>query len=438
MNRSNSSPRSFSTDQLRAALAGVGGPARPGYLTDIVAQAGRTRQRPAWTFLERWLPIYIAVRRQGVPRAAVVFAALLLLLALVAAGLVSISSHQTPPDRLLRLPTTPTAGPSLDPKVIELLNGFVQARIIGGGAQQYLSVPEERVPLIYATTKGAAYERGEFEQLSDIKWPRGSKAFKVRLLAGDSVVEQLFFVRPELRPIGLGYLRDAFGSDIASTTEDGQPVAEAWNAFDGEVTLQVAHPWAGWRWENDPYPYLEEQVGIRLLPVGSVAPAVDPYFGGSGDSPSINVKADPVLGGANCQTGPGYADAAELASLIGHYPGVEATAPVAVSAGTTKGVMFDVVIAAGTPITVPVDMEERVCDAQILGLLIDRNASSFLHDGVLTSAGSGERMRLYLFDVPEGLSMRTLAFAITASESDFERAVEAAVPVVNSIEFKAP
>ena len=109
MNRSNTSPRSFSTDQLHAALGDVGGPARPDYLPDIVAQAGRTRQRPAWTFPERWLPMDIAVRRQGVPRAAVVFAALFLLVALLAAGVVYIGSQRTQPVRPPGLPTTPGA-----------------------------------------------------------------------------------------------------------------------------------------------------------------------------------------------------------------------------------------------------------------------------------------------------------------------------------------
>ena len=94
MNRSNISPRPFSTDQLHAALGDVGGPARPDYLSDIVAQAGRMRQRPAWTFLERWLSVDIAVRRQGVPRAAVVFAALFLLVALLVAGVVYVGSQR--------------------------------------------------------------------------------------------------------------------------------------------------------------------------------------------------------------------------------------------------------------------------------------------------------------------------------------------------------
>jgi Tol biopolymer transport system component len=100
MNGLNTSPRTFSTDQLRAALGDVGGPARPDYLTDIVAQAGRMRQRPAWTFLERWLPLDIAVRRHGIPRAAVVFAALFLLVALLVAGVVYIGLQRTQPERV--------------------------------------------------------------------------------------------------------------------------------------------------------------------------------------------------------------------------------------------------------------------------------------------------------------------------------------------------
>ena len=105
MNRSNTPPHAFSTDQLHAALGDVGGPARPDYLTDIVAQAGRIRQRPAWTFLERWLAVDIAVRRQGVPRAAVLFAVVLLLVAVVVEGVVYVGSQTKPAP----LPSTPKA-----------------------------------------------------------------------------------------------------------------------------------------------------------------------------------------------------------------------------------------------------------------------------------------------------------------------------------------
>jgi dipeptidyl aminopeptidase/acylaminoacyl peptidase len=76
--------RALSADQLNAALHEVGGSAQTDYLTDIVAQAGRTRQRPAWTLPERWLPMTIALRPAAVPRAFVYLALLATLLALLA------------------------------------------------------------------------------------------------------------------------------------------------------------------------------------------------------------------------------------------------------------------------------------------------------------------------------------------------------------------
>jgi hypothetical protein len=45
-------------------------------------------------------------------------------------------------------------------------------------------------------------------------------------------------------------------------------------------------------------------------------------------------------------------------------------------------------------------------------------------------------MRLYLVDLPGG-SARILSIAIVASEDQFERVVEAAAPVVDSIELHA-
>jgi len=85
MNLPDTTSRSLTADRLTAALDEVGDPGRPDYLPDIVAQAGRTRQRPAWTFLERWIPMDIAIRRQGVPRAVLVVAGLALLLTLLLA-----------------------------------------------------------------------------------------------------------------------------------------------------------------------------------------------------------------------------------------------------------------------------------------------------------------------------------------------------------------
>jgi hypothetical protein len=89
--------RSITADRLTASLHEAGGAARPDYLTDIVAQAGRTRQRPAWTFLERWLPMDIVARRQGVPRAVLAFAVLALLLTLLVATFAFVGAQLTRP-----------------------------------------------------------------------------------------------------------------------------------------------------------------------------------------------------------------------------------------------------------------------------------------------------------------------------------------------------
>ena len=97
MSHSDTTPRTFTADRMSAAFNEAGGQARPDYLPDIVAQAGRTRQRPAWTFLERWLPMDIAVRRQGVPRAVLVFAVLALLMTLLVATVAFIGSRSAPP-----------------------------------------------------------------------------------------------------------------------------------------------------------------------------------------------------------------------------------------------------------------------------------------------------------------------------------------------------
>jgi hypothetical protein len=109
MNRSHTTPRSFSAIQLQTALRDIVEPAGPDYLPDIVAQAARMRQRPAWTFLEGWVSIDISVRRQGVPRRAEVFILLSLLVALLIAGAVYVGSQRTHPVRLSRLPATPDA-----------------------------------------------------------------------------------------------------------------------------------------------------------------------------------------------------------------------------------------------------------------------------------------------------------------------------------------
>jgi hypothetical protein len=346
--------------------------------------------------------------------------------------------------------TTPStsAGPTMPPseaEVTELLNGFLKARIAGEGAQQYLAVAEEEIPLLYATTSGARYERAEFEPVRGIKWPRvwvagpdrlaGLTAFKVRLFGGDTVVEQLLFFTPELRPLGLGYPPDGFGTHIAPTTEDGQPVARLFSTLDDEVTLEVAHPWVGWIHGEAPYGY--QQTAIRLIPEG---PGVRPTTDGAqrGDWDYLDLRADPAWVGTDCRARPSAADAEALAESIRSDTGLEATAPVAVRVGGTEALMMDVKIAAGAPLCIPVEPSGDLSDAGFLHQVWEQDGPIVVDSGVAHGRATGEWMRLYLFDVPERLSMRILAMAILAPESRFESTVEAAAPVIASIEFHAP
>ncbi len=313
-----------------------------------------------------------------------------------------------------------------------LLNAFLEARVAGAGAQQYLSVRDQEVPLLYATTSGARYERAEFEQILDIEWPYGQTAFKVRLFAGDTVVEQLFFAGPD-SPL-LGYERDGFGTHIAPTTENGQPVAMPYDYFDGEVTLHVANPWIMFGYA--PFG--------RLIPEGpGVLPTTDGAQRHDGWD-SLFMMADPVLISKYCQASSDPADAAALAQSIWSDPDLEATAPVAVSVAGAKALMMDVKIAAGAMLCRrdrtpnPDGPTPEVPHDGVLRPVWGTDAYGPNSNGLVTGHATGDWMRLYLFDMPDGLSMRILVIAIVAPEARFERAVEAAAPVVDSIEFHAP
>ena len=72
----------------------------PDYRDDIVRRAAQVRQRPAWTFPERWLPMAIVTRRTvapNVPWRLIAVAALLLVLAVAALALNAGVQRRVPP-----------------------------------------------------------------------------------------------------------------------------------------------------------------------------------------------------------------------------------------------------------------------------------------------------------------------------------------------------
>ena len=89
---------------LHDDLANLAGERTPPYVSDLLARTARQRQRPAWTFLERWLPVTITLRRPMlVPPLRLVLVAVVLLVG----ALLALPS--------LTRPTMMPAGVSLTP-----------------------------------------------------------------------------------------------------------------------------------------------------------------------------------------------------------------------------------------------------------------------------------------------------------------------------------
>jgi Tol biopolymer transport system component len=93
---------------LSAGLTDLAGTSTPDYRNDILRQVARTRQRPAWTIPERWLPMTVITRPGLAPPLRLAWLLLigLLLLALTASIGVIGSGLLTSTDPTDRLPST--------------------------------------------------------------------------------------------------------------------------------------------------------------------------------------------------------------------------------------------------------------------------------------------------------------------------------------------
>ena len=76
-------------------LTDQAGHSTPDYLGEVLSKTTRTRQRPAWSSLERWLPVLSTTRFAPVPRMAWILAVIGLILA-IAATAVFIGSRTKP------------------------------------------------------------------------------------------------------------------------------------------------------------------------------------------------------------------------------------------------------------------------------------------------------------------------------------------------------
>ncbi len=289
----------------------------------------------------------------------------------------------------------------VEARLTERLEEFLAARIAGNGAEGHVQVDlDVDVPLLYATTSGAPYERYEIERVDGPLWPYSRMTFSARLFAdGDATV-----VEQEISWPGAELWLDA-----NSTTENGQPVVLSYTSSDGEVTVSASSTWKMW-WP---------EAAHELAP--------DVWFGGLrrpeesfGSGERIEF-VDPVAYDAWCAANGGSpllsapADAAAIAQQVIADPNFETTAPVAARIGGVEAVSIDVTLAPGG----------KACGVGMIDI------SRWIH-GLWEP---GWRLRLYLVDLPEGMSVQTLAITVVAPEERFDEVIEESKPIIDSIEF---
>jgi hypothetical protein len=166
----------------------------------------------------------------------------------------------------------------------------------------------------------------------------------------------------------------------------------------GEITFRAAEPWSD---------HIEAYIDPRLF-----------FLVGPGDA-EITILVNPLPPDTPCDSLRVPASAEELVRAIRTYPGLEVTAPVSERVGGVDALRMDVVAAPGASI--------GPCSASGVDVVsVPGRPWGSLEPGRLG--------RLYVLDLPGG-SARALAIWITAPEAAFDRAVEAAAPVVDSFEF---
>jgi len=208
--------------------------------------------------------------------------------------------------------------------------------------------------------------------------------------------------------------------DAHASTENGQPFSMSYTSSDGEVSLAAPSTWEAWLPGTFGAPVQEgDVVHDEALDVWSGS-LWHPEEGlGSGERIEL---VDPVAydawcaanGGAPLLTAP--ADAASIAQQLIADTNFETTAPVAARVGGVDAVSIDVSLAPGG-------------EACGIGMV---DISRWIH---AIGWEPGWRLRLYLVDLPEGMSVPTLAITVVAPEERLDQVIAETAPIIDSIEF---
>lgn len=291
-----------------------------------------------------------------------------------------------------------------DPAVVEAaaragLDAFLATRVAGQGAERLVQLvgDVEDVPLLYATSAGAPYERYEIEPAEPPRWPDANHwAFQARLFAdGDATVIEQEFVWSD------GQV--AMWDD--ATIENGQPlVVASYTSPDGEVTISPPSTWDVW------------------LP-GAGDDGLDPVWFGmakpnTADWPPLGSQSiglvDPVAYDWWCGERTLPTGAAAIAQAVAADPNFETTDLVPARLGGLDALTLDVTLAPGGA---PCPRGE---------IIIAR----WIHE-----LRPGLRQRLYLVDLPDGMPVQTLAITLTAPEERFEEYIAETASIIESIEL---
>jgi len=288
-----------------------------------------------------------------------------------------------------------------------LLRDFLQARVAGRGAEALAEFApdgafdeealDREIPLLYATTTGARYERSEYELVDGPSWPDAEMTFAVRLYAdgGRTSVEQHFTIDfTDDGHVRLVYVFGAgYGSEEPGTTENGAAVPVRYAFLNGLMMYRAAWPL---------HPNLDRLGDVDQLAIEGLLP--------NDDAPRriATIVVDPSPSALRCVEGVAPLGAGALAGTIQDDPTFDGPPPTALTIG-------------GRP-----------------ALQIDGAAASALGCGAYVEAVSvagGQRQRLYLVDLPGGGPGRVLAISISADLDSFATVLAAALPVIESIEF---
>ena len=323
------------------------------------------------------------------------------------------SSQRQPPFRQL--------DPLSDTEIARAVEPYLEKRVEGKGAGGYGPL----TPLLHATSDGARYERFDYEVTDGPLWPFGNVNLNVRLFAdgGETVVEQPFSVELDLSsvvtpapPHRLTMLNYELGE--GPTTENGAPVPESYDLFfNGRVTFS-----ADWSWE---------QTGS-----GPHGPDVTALDRRPEHDQLFAVVGDPLTPTGTCDVGDRPRSADALVHNLRSLANLTVSEPQPTLVGSIDAVQLDVNArdhAQGC--VVPPDADEQPEDGP--AVLAPRADHNHPEKRLWWGVGRNNQARLYVFDVP-GSPARTVAILVMAPEPDFPAVLDAAQPILDSFEFRAP